>query len=174
MQLNKRASLEISMQSIVIVVLALIILGLGLVLIRGLFKNNQNDIDEVTLQKISFPNTEIYVDKGTSTLLTIGIMNTQDKDLNYRMKFIAVSDPNGNLFGNPDALGIWFKYSQPTGPQGYVLRPGENDVRDIRLEMPTALGILAGTYSFRFEVTDLEAFGIDAIYAQKDFFVIVR
>ena len=188
MQLNKRASLEISIQAIVIVVLAMTLLGLGLTLIRGMFKNIQSATDEVTEQvrqkvvddlvtsdkKVSFPKTEIYVDKGSSTLLTIGIRNKNDQDLIYNMRFVAVSNPDGVPYGNGDALNHWFKYAQPISTQGYLLSSAENDVRNVRLEIPSASGITSGAYVFRFEVTDLQASAPDNIYAQKDFFVIVR
>ena len=39
MLFNKKASLEMSIQAIVIVVLAMTLLGLGLGFIRGMFKN---------------------------------------------------------------------------------------------------------------------------------------
>ena len=188
MQINKKASLEISIQAIVIVVLAMTLLGLGLTLIRGMFKNIQSTTEDVTEQvrqkviddlissdkKVSFPKTEIYIDKGSSQSLTIGIRNKKDEDLVYRIRFAAVSDPNGNLLSE-DALKNWFKYAQPqSGTEGYVLKSADNDVRNIRLEIPSSSGIISGTYVFRFEVQDVQATGSDQIYAQKDFFVIVR
>jgi len=50
MSFNKRASLEISIQAIVIVVLAMTILGLGLGFVRGLFKNITSTTEDVTEQ----------------------------------------------------------------------------------------------------------------------------
>ena len=50
MSFNKRASLEISIQAIVIVVLAMTILGLGLGFVRGLFKNISSTTEDVTEQ----------------------------------------------------------------------------------------------------------------------------
>ena len=186
MRIYKKASLEISIQAIVIVVLAMTLLGLGLTLIRGMFKNIGETTDRVTEQvkqrviddlvssdkKVSFPSTEIYIDKGSSQILTIGVRNKKDNDLIYTMRFAAVSDPNGNLYGDPDALKNWFKYAQPAGgTQGYVLNSAESDVRNIRLEIPTSSGIISGAYVFRFEVIDVES---NQIYATKDFFVVVR
>lgn len=187
MQLNKRASLEISIQAIVIVVLAMTLLGLGLTLIRGMFKNIGETTDRVTEQvkqrviddlvssdkKVSFPSTEIYIDKGASQILTVGIRNKKDEDLFYTIHFVAVSDPNGNLYGDPNALAGWFKYAQPAS-QSYVLSSADSDVRNIRLEVPSSSGVISGTYVFRFEVIDVQATGSDQIYAQKDFFVVVR
>jgi len=53
--LNKRASLEISIQAIVIIVLAMTLLGLGLGFIRKQFsglQNIQEDVTEQVRQKI--------------------------------------------------------------------------------------------------------------------------
>ena len=189
MRINKKASLEISIQAIVIVVLAMTLLGLGLTLIRGMFKNIGETTDRVTEQvkqrviddlvssdkKVSFPSTEIYIDKGSSQILTIGVRNKKDQDLTYTMRFVAVSDPIGNLFASEDALISWFKFAQPSsGAQGYILNSAESDVRNIRLEIPSSSGVISGAYVFRFEVVDQEATGSDKTYAQKDFFVVVR
>ena len=186
MRLNKKASLEISIQAIVIVVLAMTLLGLGLTLIRGMFKNIQSTTEDVTEQvrqrviddliagdkKVSFPKTEIYIDKGASQILTVGLRNKKDDDLFYTIHFVAVSDPNGNPL-NPDALAGWFKYAQP-GSQGYSLSSADSDVRNIRLEVPGSSGVISGAYVFRFEVIDVQAAGSDQTYAQKDFFIVVR
>ena len=189
MQIYKKASLEISIQAIVIVVLAMTLLGLGLTLIRGMFKNIQSTTEDVSEQvrqrvlddlvagdkKVSFPKTEIYIDKGSSQVLTVGIKNKKDEDLVYRMQFAAVSDPNGNVYADPAALNHWFKYAQPSGgSEGYILKAADSDVRNIRLEIPSSSGITSGAYVFRFEVIDVQAVGSEQIYAQKDFFVVVR
>ena len=47
---NKKASLEMSIQAIVIVVLAMTLLGLGLGFIRGMFKNIGSTTEDVTEQ----------------------------------------------------------------------------------------------------------------------------
>src|SRR3990167_4096726 len=103
MSFNKRASLEISIQAIVIVVLAMTLLGLGLGFIRGMFKNIQGTTEDVTDtvkqrilddlitgdKKVSFPKTEVVIDKGGSTVLSIGVRNKENQPLNYKLKFCA-------------------------------------------------------------------------------------
>ncbi len=182
MLFNKKASLEISIQAIVIVVLAMTLLGLGLGFIRGMFKNISSTTEDVTEQvrqkilddlitgdkKISFPKTEITMDKGGSEILTVGIRNKNDRSLNYKVQFTPIADPLGNSFLSDN----WFQLGQP--PNGYVLGSAEADVRNIRLSIPT--NVQSGSYVLTFDVLDLDfSLGMpEYIYAQKDFFIVVR
>ena len=182
MRFNKRASLEISIQAIVIVVLAMTLLGLGLGFIRGMFKNISGTTEDVTEQvrqrvlddlisgdkKVSFPKTEISIDKGGSDVLTIGIRNKKDTTLHYRMRFTPVQDPDGARFviDNPS----WFQYAGQL--QDYSLGAAEAEVRNIRLSVP--IGVKSGSYFLTFEILDADLQVSNNIYAQKDFFIVVR
>src|SRR3989338_4376039 len=108
MLFNKRGSLEISIQAIIIMVLAMTLLGLGLGFIRGMFKNISSTTEDVTEQvreqiltdlrtgdkKISFPKTEVVIEKGQSTILNIGIRNKENAELGYSIEFIPISYPD--------------------------------------------------------------------------------
>ena len=184
MQLSKRASLEISIQAIVIVVLAMTLLGLGLGFIRGMFSKISGTTDDVTEQvrqkilddlitgdkKVSFPKTQIEIDKGGSTILTVGIRNKRDQSLSYRLQFTAVSGPDGLGSTRPYAaaeLDDWFQFRAESGTF-YTLAAADSDVRNLRMSVPTSA--LAGSYFLTFEVLD----DIGDVYGQKDFFVVVR
>ncbi len=183
MSFNKRASLEISIQAIVIVVLAMTLLGLGLGFIRGMFKNIQGTTEDVTDtvkqrilddlitgdKKVSFPKTEVVIDKGGAQILTIGIRNKKDQSLSYKIRFNPISDPDGQLFNIETPA--WFQYATD---QIYTLPAAESDVRNIRLSVPTTVD--SGSYFLTFDITD-EAFtsGMpEYVYAQKDFFIVIR
>ena len=113
MSFNKRASLEISIQAIVIVVLAMTLLGLGLGFIRNMFKNIGSTTEDVTEQvrqrilddlitgdkKISFPKTDITLEKAGSEVVAIGIRNKGDRPLNYKMDICPISynPPSGTI-----------------------------------------------------------------------------
>ena len=181
MLFNKKASLEISIQAIVIVVLAMTLLGLGLGFIRGLFKNISSTTEDVTEQvrqkilddlitgdkKVSFPKTEIIIDKGGSVVLTVGVRNKKDTPLHYKMRFTPISGPDGAPFSidNPS----WFQFAQN---QVYTLTSADSEVRNIRLSIPTAVS--SGSYSLTFDVVDDDLPPPSNIYAQKDFFIVVR
>ena len=181
MQFNKKASLEISIQAIVIIVLAMTLLGLGLGFIRGLFKNISSTTEDVTEQvrqkilddlitgdkKVSFPKTEVVVDKGGSDVLTVGVRNKKDATLHYKMRFTPISNPQGASFSvdNPS----WFQFAQS---QVYTLSAADAEVRNIRLSIPT--GITSGSYFLTFDVLDDNLQAPNNVYAQKDFFIVVR
>src|SRR3989344_1688079 len=155
MSFNKRASLEISIQAIVIVVLAMTILGLGLGFVRGLFKNISSTTEDVTEQvmqkilddlitgdkKISFPKTEVSIDKGGSTVLSIGVRNKENQPLNYKLKFCAVS------------------------------APADSTIRNIKVIVPSGAASNTGSYFFTFEVYD-DTHSVS--YDQKDFFIVIK
>ncbi len=178
---NKRASLEISIQTIVIVVLAMTILGLGLVFIRNQFGglgNIQDEIQESVKQKIiddllqnekpvSFPRTQINIDKGKSEILAIGIKNKKDTPLYYKMRFTAISGPENQPLAS-DFLNDWFQL-QEYSQQSYKLDAAALEVRSVRLSVPTRAA--SGSYYLNFEVVDDD---LNEIYAQKDFFIFVR
>ena len=181
MRFNKRASLEISIQAIVIVVLAMTLLGLGLGFIRGMFKNIGSTTQDVTEQvrqrvlddlisgdkKVSFPKTEVGVDKGGSEVLTVGIRNKKDTPLHYKIRFAPISGPEGQPFSidNP----AWFQFAQAGV---YTLAAADAEARNIRLSIPT--GTPSGSYFLTFDVIDDDLQPPNNVYAQKDFFIVVR
>ena len=185
MRFNKKASLEISIQAIVIVVLAMTLLGLGLTFIRKQFSglsSIQEEISEQVKQKIlddliendkklSFSRTELEIDKGKSEVLTIGIRNKKDQELRYKMRFQPISDPDGGPF-DIESPKKWFQL-QSYGTQDYKLPPAESDVRNIRLTIPSNIA-KSGSYFLTFNVIDDDLSPPDDIYASKDFFIVVR
>src|SRR3989338_3255334 len=115
---NKRASLENSIQAIVIVILAMTLLGLGLGFIRGMFKDIGGVTTDVTEQirqqilndlitsdqKLSFPKSEIEIDKGGSEVLAVGVRNKKDAPMLYTMVFAL---PTGTT---STTVTEWFQY----------------------------------------------------------------
>ena len=178
---NKKASLEISTQAVVIVVLAMTLLGLGLGFIRGMFKNISSTTEDVTEQvrqrvlddlissdkKVSFPKTDVTIDKGGSTVLTVGIRNKKDTPLHYKMRFTPISSPDGTPFSinNPS----WFQFAET---QVYTLSSADSEVRNIRLSIPTR--VLSGSYFLTFDVIDDDLPPPNNVYVQKDFFIVVK
>ena len=85
---NRKASLELSIRAIVIVILAMTLLGLGLGFIRTMFKDISGITTDVSEQirqqilddlitndkRVSFPKTQILIDKGGSEIIMGGMM----------------------------------------------------------------------------------------------------
>lgn len=108
--LNKRASLEISIQAIVIVVLAMTLLGLGLGFIRGQFRTisetagsvqeqvKQQILEELRTgdKKLSFPANEVVIEKKDSKVLAVGVKNVKPNDLKFSITVFLINPSNGN------------------------------------------------------------------------------
>lgn len=175
---NKKSSLELSIKTIVVVVLAMTLLGLGLGFIRSMFKDISGISTDVSAQvrekilddlitgdkKVSFPKTEIVIDKGKSETLTVGLRNKNDDALFYKIQFNPISDPNGDVFSIESPR--WFQFAEGVE---YELAAAGSDVRNIRLSMPTSVN--AGSYFLTFDVIDADD---NSVYATKDFFIVVR
>lgn len=182
MLFNKKGSLEISIQAIVIVVLAMTLLGLGLGFIKGMFKNITSTTEDVSEQvrqkvlddlvqgdkKISFPKTEITIDKGGSTVLTVGIRNKGDTSLTYKMRFTAVNGPPGAGISPNLALTEFQKLFQYDDTKEYDLGAADAAIRNIRLSIPN--NVASGSYFLTFDVLKSDG----TVYDTKDFFVVVR
>ena len=178
---SKKASLEISIQAIVIVVLALTLLGLGLVFIRkqfaGLTGINEEISDQIRNKlredlitgdkKVAFPQTKLEIGKGEAEILAVGVRNKKDSPLNFKMRFTPISDP----FGNPFSIESpqWFQFAQGTTTR---LAASDSDIKQIRLSVPR--GTPAGSYFLTFEVIDDDLAPPDNIYASGEIFIIVR
>ena len=198
MRFNKKASLEMSIQAIVIVVLAMTLLGLGLGFIKGMFRNITSTTEDVSEQvrqkvlddliqgdkKISFPKSEIIVNKGESTVLTVGIRNKNNDNLKYKIRFTPISGPGAVALDQTGAGTRWFQYDDSE----YTLKSAESEVRNIRIDIPTTVG--TGSYFFSFDVilpepasgggsyafptSLLPPLPTNVYYSQKDIFIVVR
>ena len=169
---RKRASLEISIQAIVIVVLAMTLLGLGLGFVKGMFKNiigiQESVSDQVKEQiledlrtgdkKISFPRSEVKIGKGEAIVLGVGVKNKNDAQLPHTIMFDSISGPDGSTVD----VDKWFQYSSSES----TLEPSEAVVKNIRLSVPPDAP--SGSYLFSFKVKSDQD-----VYAEKDFFVVV-
>jgi len=188
---SRKASLELSIRAIVIVVLAMTIMGLGLGFVRNTFKDIGGLSDDVTEQirqqilddlitsdkKVSFPKTELKIDKGGSEVLTVGIRNKDDFSLNYRMEFKAISGPSTiNPFDDVQKGKVidWFQFSTTS----YELSSADSEVRNVRLSIPTSSK--SGSYFLTFDIIKLiedpsdPTKILEETYATKDFFIVVR
>ena len=191
---NKKASLELSIRTIVIVILAMTLLGLGLGFIRNMFTDIGGIREDITEQvrqniiadlrnndkKISFPKTEVEIDKGSSEILTVGIRNKEDDTFMYKMGFTPISGPDDlSLINN------WFQF----GEDKYELSASESDIRNVRLSIPRTAK--TGSYFLTFDVNKFLGVQVDGngaiilddegnsievyeSYATKDFFIVVR
>ena len=193
MLFNKKGSLEISIQAIVIVVLAMTLLGLGLGFIKGMFANitkvsegtfakieEQLQRDMVTgNDKLVFSQTKIPIERGKSVLLGWGTKNDGFGRLDYYAEFAGVSCPVKNEDGSissipcpePEVVGKWFTYKKqtPANLLPYFVEAATQKVERVELGIPSGNIVTPGLYLIELAILDSE----DAKYATTDLFVTV-
>ncbi|MEK6983697.1 MAG: hypothetical protein AABX33_03925 [Nanoarchaeota archaeon] len=191
---KKRASLEISIQAIVIVVLAMTLLGLGLGFIRGMFRNI-GDLSSATFDKVSdelgrslttstqklvFAQSKIAIERGKSILLGWGIKNEGFQKMNYWVEITPVKCPGttGSTGTCPTVNEIntdWFTFKYRPGGGGstgipYSVDAASQQVERIDLTVPKS-NVNPGLYLFELAIYD--GVGTSNKYATADIFLTV-
>jgi type II secretory pathway pseudopilin PulG len=110
--INKKAALNLSIQAIVIVVIAFVVLGLGLGFVRSQFSSieststavqeqiSQQILDDLRTgnKKLSFPATKLTLETGEESVQAIGVKNTEDGDRTLRIGFQVKTDEGFTVF----------------------------------------------------------------------------
>src|SRR3990167_3179602 len=105
--MSRKASLELSVNAIVIIVLAMTLLGLGLGFIRSQFgeiteigTGVQEQIKQQILEdlrtgnkKLSFPTSEVQMGRRDDTVIAMGIKNVESKSINFGIEIKPVGNP---------------------------------------------------------------------------------
>jgi hypothetical protein len=175
---NKKGSLNLSIQAIVIVVIAFVVLGLGLGFVRNQFGSMEETASSVQEQikqqimddlrtsnkKLSFPATSIDVERGNSKDIAVGIKNTNaQNDLNYKLEVTVMEDSEGKL--SLDELADQVKFFYDKAPA--VLSVTESRVHSVRIN---GVGI-TGTYLAKLRIIDMD--DSSKAYDEKTFFITV-
>jgi len=174
--MNKKGSLNLSIEVIIIIVIAFVVLGLGLSFVRGQFKSItetssgvQEQIRQQILEdlrtgdkKLSFPATTLTIEKGDSQDIAIGVKNRKNGDLKFQIIVNAIqaqSDASKTDFSND----VTFFYAKD---KVFTLKTTEADAYSIKIN---AKGD-TDTYLISLNIIDTENTG-EPIYAEKTFFV---
>ena len=187
--LNKRSSLEISIQAIVIVVLAMTLLGLGLGFIKGMFGKISGLSDSAFAQiedqlqrdlvnsneKLVFSQTKIAIERGKSALLGWGIKNEGNTKLDYWAEFTAIKCPNDPTCSSLplDTLNTqWFTYKYNPGgltvDRLYSVDAADNQVVKVDLSVPK--NAATGLYLIDLSVPDSAT---NEKYSSTDVFITI-
>lgn len=173
--MNKKGSLELSIQTIVIVVIAFIVLGLGLGFVRNVFKDigdttrtiqedvKQKIIDDLRTgdKKLSFPASELTIGKKESKVTAVGVKNTNQGTLTY--KLVIEQKGGDSIFGTEISDNFLYLTEEDQ------LTPTETRIIPIRITSETA----AGTGQFKIMIQDVTAGDEGAPYDSKTFFITV-
>ena len=187
---NKKADLELSIRTIVIVILAMTILGFGLTFMRSMF-GNISEISGSTFDKIKdqlqkdlisgseklvFSQTKISVERGKSELLGWGIKNQGNAKLDYWAEFTAIKCPTGVTCLSVDDLNNhWFTFKYNPGgsnvDQRYSISPADQQV--VRVDLSIPKGATTGLYLIDLSIFDPTTSPPNQKYASTDLFLTV-
>lgn len=99
--INKKGSLNLSIEAIVIVVIAFVVLGLGLGFVKGQFEQitdtstsvqeqiSQQILDDLrrSNNKLSFPSNDLAYETSDEDVQAVGIKNTDDQSKFFKLGF---------------------------------------------------------------------------------------
>ena len=164
MRFNKKASLELSIQAIVIVVIAFTVLGLGLGFVKSQIGNLQKTATEVQSKikeqiledmrvsgkKVSVA-SQITLERGNQVVENIGIVNTglSEKTFGIKISFIKKQNADGSAGAEGaenDPKEIGFFYSELIEKK---LSPTAGDVMAVTI---SAKSNAAGNYLYKVDV----------------------
>jgi hypothetical protein len=143
--MNKKGAMELSVNMIVILVLAMTLLGLGITITRYIVDRTRTMVED-TFSKIEeeltskldtgdddvvFSKTQLNVPRGSEKLEGFGIRNQGNQELKLGIHFFAVDCP-GTC--DQDDVESWFTYIK--GNEKYVVKPGERMVKDVLIKIP--------------------------------------
>ncbi len=184
---GKKASLELSISAIVIVILAMTLLGLGLAFVKNVFSNTE-EISASTFEKVSdqlqknladsdenlvFSQYKISIDRGSSSLLGWGIRNGKGSKINYWAEFTALKCPSV-CPAKEELNSKWFTFKyNPNGNDNSLLYDAPaNDLSIKRVDLSVPRTAAPGLYLMDLSV--YEEKGIeDEKYASTEIFVTV-
>ncbi len=146
-RMHKKGALELSINAIVIVILAMTLLGLGLGFVRNMFRDIGDTTEQVQEQmkeqilddlrrgdkKLSFPSASLQVEKGEEEVIVIGVKNTGSQTLNFRIRLFEIVGTDSVELGSTSKPvdGNKYGYFWDTTPQ--TLSAGEPNVFPITL-----------------------------------------
>ena len=164
MRLNKKGSLEISIQAIVIIVIAFVVLGLGLGFVKNTFKDITGTTKEVQAKikeqiledmrvsgkKVSVT-SQVTLERGSQVIENVGIVNTglSERTFGIKISFIKKQNPDGTAGAEGaanDPQEIGFFYSNLVDKR---LSPTAGDVLPLTI---SAKSNAAGNYLYKVDV----------------------
>ncbi|MBS3169836.1 hypothetical protein J4210_05090 [Candidatus Woesearchaeota archaeon] len=173
--MGKKGSLNLSIEAIVIIVIAFVVLGLGLGFVRNQFGSFTDLGQQVTEQvrqqitddlsrgdkKLSFPISEISLGKKEAKVTALGIKNVKAGTLKYEILIEAKG--GAPIFGSE--ITDNFLYTVDIEE----LQPTETRIIPIRFTSET----ISGTGQFKVSIYDVTDETQKTLYDSKNFFITV-
>ncbi len=176
---NKKGALSLAINSIVVIVIAFVILGLGL----GFVKNQLGSAEESTTavqeqirqqimeditssnKKLNFPAQTLNIEKGKSKDIAIGVKNDQNGDLGFTIQVLTMSKQGDSTGDYSESIDFFYK----SGP--FTLKSTEANAYNIKLTPKDK-----GTYLISLEIMEdpcTPTPDYNCVYAEDSFFITV-
>lgn len=167
--MRKKGSLNLSIETIVVVVIAFTVLGLGLGFVKGMIgdvsgtsekvlsETSQHILDDLrsSNKKLSFPTDKLSLLTGQESVQAIGIKNTGDGNIWLKVGF-QVKDGSG-FIDFPEVGSLDLPSNTGTAKiiwdaEAQYLAPGESKLVKITITAPSK----QGNYLYKIVVTAVE------------------
>ncbi|MDD4878785.1 MAG: hypothetical protein PHO02_07200 [Candidatus Nanoarchaeia archaeon] len=154
MKMNRKGAIEMSMTTIIVVILGITLLSLGLMFVRNIFSDiggssaKMSDLADKQMMEmfgesedpISLPRDQVEIEQGDEDILDIGIRNTGEDQGKFSLKSIEVVSKPGAFKG--DALK-WLSWDSTES----TILSGKAKTGKILVAVPTNANL--GTYQFK-------------------------
>ncbi len=156
---NKNGTLNISIEAIVIVVIAMTILGLALGFVKGLFVDIIGVSDKAFAQiseglmdnlktseaLLLFSSTQLSIDRGKDSLQGFGVRNDGSSKLIYGIKFETFKCPDEAKEDTGSCPDITPLFNYLDGDEQYTVPPAERQTGKVKIIVPKT-GVTPGLY----------------------------
>ena len=179
---NKKGSLNLSIEAIVIVVIAFVVLGLGLGFVRTQFTqigDTSTSVQEQISQQIledlrtgnkplTFPASKLVLSPREESVQAIGVKNTGDTDLTFKVQF-KVKDADGSFQDFESGITLDFNNGEVESELLWddleqTLKAGEPNVIPVTISGPSK----NGNYLYKVVLLDIDT---QTEFASKTFFI---
>ncbi len=177
---SKKGSLSLSMEAIVVVVLAMTLLGLGLTFVRNMFKDIGSTTGEVQAQvrdqilgtlrtgtdKLALQSNQVNLETGESKLFAIGVANKDPTSIDITLNISIVQAQRVDKL---PFVGDEVDFFYVPGP--YTLGVGDGDAYNLRLTAGNDKGVYLVKVIVDKSALDQAGQPTTVQYATKTFFV---
>ena len=165
--MNKKGSLSLSINAIIVIVIAFIFLGIAIGFIKGqlgaseeTFSDVQGQVKQKIIEdlrtsnkKLSFPTQTISLEKGDSKDIAIGVKNVGGQKMSFSVLVETTSSQGGSDY--TDSIGYFYDSTEqelsPKDSEAYNIKitaNGDPDTYLVKLSLVLADGSTYATKSF--------------------------
>jgi len=170
MRLKRKGAIELSMTTIVVIIIAIVLLSLGLVFVRGMFAKIGELSDQAFLQaekeiedkmrgdqKVYIGGTTFDVGVGKSQTVSAGIQNLEGTPLSFKLQ---ATSPTTNRAGLTVNVNDWFLFT-----------PAKTVPAGEKSPMPFVISVPKTAKAGDIVIVNIEAYAGNALYGSESIII---